>query len=623
MNSKLNWELAKEYYKLAVLASLSFYALLLITLYFYWGKLPQAILITWLVVNFIGASAFLVATRLFKRYGNEGNATQWLRTYDYLVLFQDAPWGLIGPMSFLIDNEVYRMLTLFMLGGMTAGAIVSRALVLKTYMISLFSLLTPIIITLALQHTPVADAMLALVVIYLLFLLTTAKHYSATIKRNILLWLDNEKLVGELRDSHAKLEDSNLELTQEIDHREQIQRELVEAKERSERANEAKNQFLATISHELRTPLNGVMGFADLLLDEELEEKHKRHVDQISKSAHTLLHMVNDILDITAIEAGHINFHEENFSLRGELEDLMAIFIPMAERKKLKLTLSVDTAVEDALCGDANRLRQIINNLISNALKYTEVGGVDFRISRLEGTHGRVALRFEVEDTGIGIEETALSTIFDNFTRVENFETRRNEGAGLGLAIVKTLVNKMDGKIDVQSRPGKGSRFSFDLTFKPGVETIKPAVPKQMPALSPHQWNDFNVLVVDDNDVNRMVLNAFLSKEGIPFSEAVNGYEALEQIRLGQFDLVLLDIQMPDISGIDVAMRLNATMASTPVLIAVTAHAFPEQRQAILDAGFADFLIKPIARDELLSTLTRVYSDIQAKRDRPKSYLQA
>jgi signal transduction histidine kinase/ActR/RegA family two-component response regulator len=623
MNSKLNWELAKEYYKLAVLASLSFYALLLITLYFYWGKLPQAILITWLVVNFIGASVFLVATRLFKRYGNEGNATQWLRAYDYLVLFQDAPWGLIGPMSFLIDNEVYRMLTLFMLGGMTAGAIVSRALVLKTYMISLFSLLTPIIITLALQHTPVADAMLALVVIYLLFLLTTAKHYSATIKRNILLWLDNEKLVGELRDSHAKLEDSNLELTQEIDHREQIQRELVEAKERSERANEAKNQFLATISHELRTPLNGVMGFADLLLDEQLEEKHKRHVDQISKSAHTLLHMVNDILDITAIEAGHINFHEENFSLRSELEDLMAIFVPMAERKELKLTLSVDAAVEDALCGDANRLRQIINNLISNALKYTEVGGVDFRISRLEGTHGRVALRFEVEDTGIGIEETALSTIFDNFTRVENFETRRNEGAGLGLAIVKTLVNKMDGKIDVQSRPGKGSRFSFDLTFKPGVETIKPAVPKQMPALSPHQWNDFNVLVVDDNDVNRMVLNAFLSKEGIPFSEAVNGYEALEQIRLGQFDLVLLDIQMPDISGIDVAMRLNATMASTPVLIAVTAHAFPEQRQAILDAGFADFLIKPIARDELISTLTQVYSDIQGKRDRPKSYLQA
>ncbi|MEJ2591140.1 MAG: ATP-binding protein [Candidatus Thiodiazotropha sp.] len=609
MKDRLNLELAKEYFKLAPHASFVFYALLAVSLVFFWGKLPDSILLAWVGVNFVAASAFLVAGRLFARRGTPENAARWLNVYAYLVLFQDAPWGLIGPISFMVEDEIYRMLTLFMLGGMAAGAIITRALVFKTYMITLFSLLTPITITLALQRDVVAEGMLVLVLIYLVFMLAVAKSYSASVNRNIRLWLDNEKLVAQLRSSHAEVEEANRVLTGEIEHRRQIEGELVEAKERSERANEAKNQFLANVSHELRTPLNGILGFTELLQDEPLEAGHQHQVGLIGKAAQSLLRIVNDILDITAIEAGQIRFQAVPFSLRGEMADLIAILQPLAATKQLLLSMHVDDEIEDVLCGDAYRLRQIVANLLSNALKYTERGRITLEIRNRGKRDDKIVLAFTVEDTGIGISRDALEKVFENFTRLENFETRRNEGAGLGLAIVKTLVHKMNGRLDVHSMPGKGSRFGFELAFGYGVDLPGEMQQTPMPQLMPAQWERFHVLVVDDNEINRMVLAGFLGKNGIPFDQAVNGYEAMTRIRNGDYDVVLMDIQMPDISGIGVANRLRLERVAMPVLIAVTAHAFPEQRQAILDSGFADFLVKPILKDDLLTKLSQIYVD--------------
>jgi signal transduction histidine kinase/ActR/RegA family two-component response regulator len=504
---------------------------------------------------------------------------------------------------------------------MTAGAITTRGLVFKTYVISLFSLLTPIIITLALQRTAVADAMLALVLIYVAFMLVVAKNYSFTVSRNIQLWLDNEKLVEQLIKSHSKAEDANLELMQEIERRKQIESELVEAKERSEQANQAKNYFLANVSHELRTPLNGIMGFAELLQQEKMERKHQEHISQIDKAARTLLHIVNDILDITAIEAGHISFYEEPFSLRNEMEEVVSILQPLAERKKLKLQLRVGEDAEDGLCGDANRLRQIVSNLLSNALKYTEAGQIIFSISQQSVREGKVILRFEVEDTGIGIAKEELDSVFENFTRLENFETRRGEGTGLGLAIVKSLVQKMDGRLAVRSTPGIGSCFSFEMPFALS-NVVYTKVPRaKASGLAAQQWRAFKVLVVDDNDINRRVLTTFLGKRRIPYEEAANGHQAMERIRGEDFDVVLLDIQMPDISGIDVAKRLYRERSSVPTLIAVTAHAFPEQRQAILDAGFTDFLVKPIDMVDLEQCLIRAYMERYGKQELSKQQL--
>jgi signal transduction histidine kinase/DNA-binding NarL/FixJ family response regulator len=615
MIDRLNLELAKEYYRLAPVASVTLYTLLGVVLYFYWGKLPNHLLLAWAGVNFAAATTLLVAVRLFKRSANENNADKWLRIYAYLLLFQDAPWGMIGPMSFMVEDPLYHMLTLFLLGGVTAGSIITRGAIFRIYIVSLLSLLIPILITLLLQRTAVTDAMFFMTLIYLIFMLAVAGNYSASIARNIHLWLNNEALVEKLRSSHAVVEEVNQDLTQEIEHRKQIEEELVEAKERSERANQAKSQFLATVSHELRTPLNGIIGFADLLRDEDLDEKPGRYVYQINKAADTLQRIVNDILDIAAIETGHIRFYDEPFSLRAEMEDLLGIMAPLAERKKLGLRFHVEEKIKDDLSGDVSRLRQIISNLLSNALKYTETGWVSLDIRHLESRHGKELLRFSVEDTGIGINEEALGFIFKNFTRLENFETRGSDGVGLGLAIVKSLVNNMNGKLSVDSKPGKGSSFSCDLAFEQSCDAHGEETREQIKILSQQQWNKFKVLIVDDNEMNRMVLAAFLSKIGIPFSEAANGKEALELIRICDFDLVLLDIQMPDISGIDVAMKLREEYDSLPILIAVTAHAFPEQRQEILNAGFSDLLIKPIKISELTEILTKVYQSIHIEEE--------
>ncbi|MES9854054.1 MAG: ATP-binding protein [Candidatus Thiodiazotropha sp. L084R] len=608
MNKKLNLELAREYYRLVIKNSFGCYAMLFAITYFFWGKLPAYILLSWVGVNFLIATIVLIVTRYFNRYSNEDNAHRWLAYYTYLVILTEVPWGLIGPISFLIENEVYRMLTLFMLGGVTATGIITRATIFRNYVISLFALLTPMAVTLAMQGTAIAESMFILIMIYIVFMLWVAKGYSFSVNRNIQLWLDNEKLLAKVRVSHAEIEQANQELTKEIVHRKKIESELIEAKERSERASEAKNQFLANVSHELRTPLNGITGFAELLSHELIDPNHKNYVSQIDKAGKNLLRIVNDILDITAIEAGQISLYEEPFSLRTEMDDLVAIMRPIAERKGLRLKICMEAQLKEQFYGDASRLRQIISNLVSNAVKYTESGCVSLNIQQVAETgDNMILLRFDVVDTGIGIEEIALKNIFDNFTRLENFETRRTEGAGLGLAIVKSLTQKMNGKLDVQSRPNKGSCFSFELAMKHYPDIIRKIEHAKTPRVTPKEWRQFHVLVVDDNEINRMLLCAFLAKLGNPFEQASSGYEALKKIRHGKFDVVLMDIQMPGISGIDVANRLQAESASMPILIAVTAHAFPEQHQTILEAGFSDLVTKPIGMEDLVETLTYAY----------------
>ncbi|MET0044432.1 MAG: ATP-binding protein, partial [Candidatus Thiodiazotropha sp. 6PLUC3] len=396
----------------------------------------------------------------------------------------------------------------------------------------------------------------------------------------------NEKLVSELRNSNANVE---------------------EARERAEQANIAKSQFLATISHELRTPLNGVIGFTDLLQSEPLDLKYKESVDQIEKAGKSLLHIVNDILDITAIEAGHIHITEESFSLSKEMQDLVAMLQPIANKKGLSFTLKVDSDVEDVIRGDVSRVRQIVGNLLSNGLKYTESGYVTLHISTKEKSPDSTILIFDIQDSGIGIPTDKLTSIFENFTRLEGFETRRNEGTGLGLAIVKNLVNRLGGQLYVQSEVAQGTCFSLILRFESGNRNE--IVEKQKTVNTDTELHNLKVLIVDDNDINRRLLNVFLTKLGAKFDEAKNGTEALKRMRNEQYDVVLLDIQMPDITGLEVAAVVLEEFESPPILIAITAHAFPEQRNSILDAGFTDFLSKPVTLNVLTNMLLKVYEE--------------
>lgn len=604
MNRKLDKELSTLLFRQAPIVSFSLLALLGVVLYFFWGKLPQGLLLTWAGVNLAFALLLLLAAWQYTRRGNEQNSRAWINGYTALVLCQDVAWGMIGPLSFMLENHTYHLLTLFMLAGMSAGALTTRGVVFRAYAASAIALLTPAMIALLLQENAVYEGMLVLTVIYLLFMLSVARSYSGNIRKNILLWLDNEKLVRELRHSSAEVADANKVLMREIEQRIHAEEQLVEAKERAEQASAAKNQFLASVSHELRTPLNGIIGFTSILEKEPLNTAQQGYVGQIGKSAHNLLRIVNDILDITSIEAGHMQLYEEPFSLRTEIGEVMAILTPVARRRELRLESSIEPDVCDWLQGDASRLRQIVSNLLSNALKYTEEGEVRLHISQSSGADGQGVLHFEVSDTGIGIPDEAIATLFDNFTRAEGFELRHSDGVGLGLAIVKNLVLRMQGRVSVSSEPGQGSCFRVELPLVPAAREPQQKPPQELQHEG--QLQRLKVLVVDDNKVNRMVLAAFLKHHAIPCSEAASGAEALELIRQQAFDVVLLDIQMPDISGLDVAQALHEEQNEAPMLVAVTAHAFPEQRQEILAAGFSDLLIKPVSEDELLRVLCAV-----------------
>jgi signal transduction histidine kinase/CheY-like chemotaxis protein len=496
-----------------------------------------------------------------------------------------------------------------MLGGMAAGGIATRAVMFSTYVASLVGLLSPIIIAMAFAGNSISGGMFALTLVFLVFMLSVARNYSRSIRNNVLLWLDNEHLIGELVESKKEVEDANSVLVREIDQRLQTEEELVLAKERAEQASAAKNQFLANISHELRTPLNGILGFNAILKRSALEPDDKLYVSQIERSARTLLNMVNDILDITSIEAGHLKLCERGFSLRDELDDVIAVARTQAANKSLALNFEIAPDVPDRLHGDPDRLKQVLHNLIGNAIKYTEQGTVTVRVQGVADSAGGVTLGVEVEDSGMGIAESVRPFLFDNFTQGESFEHKKSEGVGLGLAIVKNLLDKMGGTIEFESFEGKGSLFRISLPLRQESgreESAEPPLADAAASLS-QEWNrkGLRVLVVDDNDVNRMVLASFLKQLGIPFEEAASGRGALEKLETGSFDLALLDIQMPDLSGIEVAGRVGQMNGNHPLLVAVTAHAFPQQRQEILDSGFIDCLIKPISEHDLIRVFNR------------------
>ncbi len=605
INNKLDSELARLLFKQAPFVSISLYFLLAIVVYYFWGTLPLPVLMAWSAVNLTCATALLVLTWNFYFKLECKDSAQWIKNYTLLAFLQDISWGVIGPLSFLADNDAYRMLTLFMLGGMAAGAIATRAVVFTTYVVSIFSLLSPIIIAMAIDDDALSGGMLALTIVFLLFMLSVAKNYSKSIRNNVFLWLDNEQLISNLLDSKKTIEDANAVLVDEIDNRMKIEGELMVAKERAERASATKNQFLANVSHELRTPLNGILGFNAILKNSDLDADSKLYVSQIEKSAQTLLSMVNDILDITSIEAGHLKLVERPFSLRAEINDVMAVAQTLASRKALELHYEVESEVPDKLLGDPDRLKQVLHNIVGNAIKYTEQGAIRVRVKRMASTADEVAVGVEVEDSGVGIPESVRPILFDSFTQGESFEHKKSEGVGLGLAIVKNLLDKMGGSIEFDTVEGEGSLFRFRLPFRQATDAPHPekgaTEAAAVTGFQPEQaWKALRVLVVDDNDINRMVLASFLKQFGVDYEEASSGKGALEMIAAGDFDVALLDIQMPDLSGIDVASRIAQMDGKRPSLVAVTAHAFPQQREEILKSGFIDCLIKPVSESDLM-----------------------
>ena len=385
----------------------------------------------------------------------------------------------------------------------------------------------------------------------------------------------------------------------DVTERVEVQQALAEARDDALAAARTKSAFLANMSHEIRTPLNGVLGITDLMLDGELTPAQREHAELIRRSGDTLLTVVNDILDVSKIEAGALQLEEAPFDLLEAVEDALELSAEHAARKGLELTLTRGPALPGTVRGDAVRLRQVLGNLLSNAVKFTSAGEIRVTLS----ADGSV-VRFVVADEGVGIPPEHVERMFEPFTQGDVSTTRRFGGTGLGLAIVSQLVRMMGGDVGVTSTPGAGSTFWFTVPFEQvpvDIARLPRAAQPEAPVAGTR------VLIVEDNEINRRVAIELIERRSCSVAVAHNGLEALAALAREHFDLVLMDCQMPELDGYEATRQLRATEDAerrTPV-VAMTAHALAGDRARCLEAGMDDYLAKPVRGEDLDRVLAR------------------
>ena len=381
---------------------------------------------------------------------------------------------------------------------------------------------------------------------------------------------------------------------------------LIEAKDIAEAANRAKSYFLAAMSHEIRTPLNGVLGMAAALETTPLSDLQRRMIGVINESGHTLMTLLSDILDLSKIESGRMEFESTPFDFGAAVQAVGSLFEETAKAKNIELKIEVAATARTAFLGDPTRIRQVLQNLISNATKFTKEGSVTVRVDAVPAVDGGREVRVEVIDTGVGIAEEARSRLFSKFMQADSSTSRKFGGTGLGLAICRELISAMGGAIGVDSEEGKGSRFWFNLPLALAAEVEHQAPVVEVEEEAPER--PLRILAAEDNATNQFVLKAILGQKGLEATFVENGRLALEAVQGSDFDIVLMDLHMPEMDGLTATQairRLGGVKGSIPV-VAVTAEAMPEQVRKCLAAGMDAHVAKPIRPDVLYGVIEEV-----------------
>jgi signal transduction histidine kinase/ActR/RegA family two-component response regulator len=562
-----------------------------------WGRVSTAWLVGWLVARLAISALRASDTGRFERDPARAQRLgYWQARFNVLITLDNLCWSVI-PLVFVsaVQNTMLGALLFASVLCITAIGVFILVSSMHTAMLNFLSMLLPVMVHALWQGY--ADAWIVVISLLVYSVVLTQESW-----RSCQSWTEMTRL---------RLEASSVAAT-----REQARRVAVEA-------SQAKSRFLANMSHEIRTPMNGILGMSELLQTTSLDAAQTRYVAAISTAAHALHELLGGILDLSKIEEGKLTLERTDFEPAQLLAATAAIFRELGAARGIEVVAAIELDDVPPVRGDPTRLRQVVTNLLGNALKFTSAGAVALRATSRPGPRGdpRPWLHVSVQDTGIGMAPEQIAQLFQRFSQADSSTTRRFGGSGLGLVICKHLVELMGGSIHVDSAPGQGSTFRFEVPLEPAQ---RPAADAAAPTAGPADGaraapRPARVLVVEDNAVNQTVVRAMLERLGMTVAVANHGAEAVAAVEAHDVELVLMDCQMPVMDGYEATRQIRSarhSRAQVPI-IALTAHALAEDRQRCHEAGMNDYLPKPVTGDALAEVLARHLGAQHAPRHQP------